>query len=380
LAKTSNLFSQLVGEAEVDIETPIHWWDWLLFAIITAVALLETQAREDLYAPGLVFVLAVIVALCIVVRHRYKLTSFLVAFLVMLSHEAAAFFLAVPWDQLNTMAFALVLPFSLSRFASGKKIIIGFAVIVPFYLLVKAIHPQDITDGLLGLVVLLFPVVMAAAFRFRDKALSRERKQIKLQEREQIARELHDSVAHHLTAVIIQAQAALAVVDHSVQAVKPALHDIELSAKDALREMRGMLSALRTHSAVDYMPQQGIQDLKSLADDRSELKIDVLIDIELTDIEQLVSFACYRIVQESITNIRKHAKNATHVQVLISHDGNALELSIRDNGAIAADLTRPPQAFGLIGMAERVAILKGEFSAGWTATGWQVKARLPLTA
>jgi len=369
----------LLKEPAIEIKSPLHWSNWLLFAVICSLTLLEAQTTQLANVPILSILTTALVALCIVYRHLFPLFCFIFAFILMLSYETIGYLTHVMWYQTHTSAFSLILPYTLVRYASGKDIVLGFSILLPVYILTKATHIEDLTDSILGFVVLSFPAVLAAAMRFRQKVLFKEKEQIKLAEREQIARELHDSVAHHISAIVIQAQAALSVIKQSPLAVKPALVDIEQSSKQALNEMRDVLSALRSSQQAQFSPQKKISDIHILCNEFSFSPIMLNIELGNIEIEQSLSFSCYRIVQESLENTKKHSQNFQSIHVSLSYKNSQLQLCICDDGEQVMHTHSLTQSFGLIGIQERVDILNGQLKYGWrTKKGWFVQATFPL--
>jgi signal transduction histidine kinase len=228
-------------------------------------------------------------------------------------------------------------------------------------------------DAIAAAAFLLFPGVVGVAIRFRDAAQAREIEHAKLREREQLARELHDSVAHHMTAITIQAQAARAQPSASAAALRA----IEEESAKTLAELREIVGALREDESASRVPAGRIADLSAFA---REAGATIAVDIELSgDFEGVpaaVERAVYRLAQESITNAIKHARGATRIKVQVAADADAVHLTAQDDGESPA---RRGAGFGLVGMAERAALLGGTFEAGPSASGWCVRAVLPRT-
>jgi signal transduction histidine kinase len=211
-----------------------------------------------------------------------------------------------------------------------------------------------------------------------------------LAERLRIARELHDIVGHHLSVVVIQAQGAQRMADRDVSRARAAMAEVERTGRTALDEMRRLLGLLRTgepEAAVpepgDYVPALGLADVDDLAERMrgTGLPVTILRDGEPADIPDDVGLTVYRIVQESLTNVLKHAGPAS-ATVRLSF-GDDLEVTVTDDGrGAAAALGRPavPGAGrGTVGMTERVAALGGKLSFGpQPGGGYRVHARIPL--
>jgi signal transduction histidine kinase len=191
-------------------------------------------------------------------------------------------------------------------------------------------------------------------------------------ERLDMARELHDVVAHHVTGMLVQAQAALVVAQQDKDKACEMLPGIVEGGTDALGAMSAMVRTLRDNGAATATTDL-TADLHRLAE-RSGLP--VRTSIELTaGVRPELGRSVLRIIQEALTNTRKHALDATSVEVEVHLTDEAVLLSVVDNGKV-----RPTQSggFGLVGMRERVHELGGRFFAGATGEGWLVTAELPL--
>jgi signal transduction histidine kinase len=199
-------------------------------------------------------------------------------------------------------------------------------------------------------------------------------------ERARIARELHDVVAHNVSVMVVQAEGAAYAMDTSPETTRKALGAIADTGRTALAEMRRLLGVLRTQDGVaERAPQPGIDQLEDLLDQVKSTGVTVEFTVEGVPVElsQGVALAAYRIVQESLTNARKHGGPAVSARVAMRYSERELRLSVQDNGHGAAAPT-DGQGNGLTGMRERVAMFGGEFSAGPVPTGgFRVEAALP---
>ncbi|MET9633519.1 histidine kinase [Lentzea sp. NPDC006480] len=192
------------------------------------------------------------------------------------------------------------------------------------------------------------------------------------EERLDMARELHDVVAHHVTGMLVQAQAAIVVSEGDKDAACGMLPGIVNGGTDALGAMRAMVRALRDAEATPATTDLSA-DLKALVE-QSRLPVKTTIELP-SDVRPELGRSVLRLVQEALTNTRKHAHDATSVEVDVRLTATAVLLSIVDNGT-----ARPAHSggFGLVGMRERVSELGGRFFAGPTGEGWLVTAELPL--
>lgn len=203
-------------------------------------------------------------------------------------------------------------------------------------------------------------------------------------ERLDIARELHDVVAHHVTGIVVQAQAALLVADQDPDAAVGALRSIEGAGAEALVSMRSMVGTLRGDHQVELAPAATLADIGSLVAQAQQSGHPVSWSLDLppgTELPDAVAGAAYRIVQESLSNVRRHAEPAASVVVRVAGTTDEVEVLVADDGSPSRPRRSGPAGFGIIGMAERVAALGGTLEAGPVAdaaTGWRVRARLPL--
>jgi signal transduction histidine kinase len=199
-----------------------------------------------------------------------------------------------------------------------------------------------------------------------------------LQERAELARELHDTVAHHVSAIAIRAQAGRTLSGTDPKAALEALQVIEEEASKTLAEMRVMVGALRRGEEPELGPVPGIADIERLARDTGEgPELSVSISGDLDGIARAVDAAIYRLAQESITNALRHARHATNIEVAITGDGKWARLTVNDDGE-SRHTGIPEPGFGLIGMGERVKLLGGSLETGpGPVRGWVVSAVLP---
>jgi signal transduction histidine kinase len=288
--------------------------------------------------------------------------------------------------------------YSLATEASNRDALIGagiaFGSAVVFQLLVSEVA-QTPADVIMPMVFLAAPwAVGKEVHRQRQRAkeladhaeLQGRAYQLELHaavsaERTRIARELHDVVAHAISVMGIQAGAARRTLAPEQEAQRDALLDVERLGREALVEMERMLGVLRT--AED---DQGVGPLPDLAKiptlvaeaRRAGLAVDLEQAGELDHLPAGLQLTVYRIVQEALTNVRKHAP-ARGVHVRIEHCGHELEVTVADDGDRV--LPEPTAGHGLMGMRERVALHHGTLYAGpGGERGFLVRARLPVGA
>jgi signal transduction histidine kinase len=224
-----------------------------------------------------------------------------------------------------------------------------------------------------------------AALHDRNEALQRqvelEAQNAADQERTRIARELHDVIAHSVSVIAVQAGGARRIVHTKPDQAVEALTTIEHTARSAMDEMRRLLGVLRTDGhANDHTPQPSLTQIESLVG--SDTSVPVTLDIvgEVLPIPAAVDLSGYRIVQEALTNIRKHAGPA-HAHVLIAYRPDQVYIEVTDDGRGAAADRPTSNGLGLHGMRERAALCGGTVSSGpQPGGGWIVRAELPIGA
>jgi signal transduction histidine kinase len=198
------------------------------------------------------------------------------------------------------------------------------------------------------------------------------------EERARLARELHDVVSHNVGMIVVQAGAGDVLLDEHPERAREAMRAIERGARDALGELRRLLGLLRTDGEASLSPQPTLAALDQLVERVRAVGVPVDVRIEGTaaPLEAMIDLTAYRIVQEALTNILKHA-GPCQARVTIRYGGDALDVEVADAG-------RGPvggrAGYGLAGISERVALLGGELDTGsGREGGFVVHARLPLT-
>ncbi|MFI1169115.1 sensor histidine kinase [Streptomyces sp. NPDC020801] len=334
-------------------------------------------------------------ALPLLVRRRFPLTVMAVSLvLVALAN------LTVPMDQHFGATLAVALysaartgrPWATAALTTGA---IGVALLAPDL----AAPPRflDVTSACLA--ACLIAATGLAVNRWQQQTEANRRllaDRAVAEERRRIARELHDVVTHRITTMQLMAGGARANLHHDPGVVHDALVTLEESGRLALREMRQLLDVLRTHedTAVDRYgapeaPQPGPADLERLIKESRQAgqPAELTVDGDPARLPPVVGLTVYRIVQEALTNARKHAGPDVPVQVCLTCLPDRVRVSVTDQGA-AYGAELPPASgigfrvgYGLTGMRERVALHGGTLRVGpLPEAGFRVAASLPLEA
>ncbi|WP_430645863.1 sensor histidine kinase [Agromyces sp. GXS1127] len=198
------------------------------------------------------------------------------------------------------------------------------------------------------------------------------------EERARIARELHDILGHSVSVMVVQAGAAAEVVDVDAAAARRALEAIRTTGTDALAEVRRVVELLREDDHDALSPQPGVARIPELIEQArgTGLVVDFRAD-DTSDLSAGRQLAVYRVVQEALTNVRRHARAAS-ASVAIDRSSDRVEITVTDDGDVAAPAR--PAGHGLLGMRERVALYGGTIEAGPGPSGWRVRASLPTEA
>jgi signal transduction histidine kinase len=266
--------------------------------------------------------------------------------------------------------------------------ITGIAVVVAIVLIDKSV---ELTGVGLRLLLVLVSLVLGDTVRARLdlRAAARERAEREARDREEeagrrasderlrIARELHDTLAHSLVAINVRAGVAMDL--HDSQDPSEALRDIKEASATALRDLRATLGLLREQGdAAPTAPALDLDALPGLLEHARStgLRADLDVDVDGAPVPSAIGGAAFRIVQEALTNVLRHADaSSTRVSVRATTDG--LDVEIIDDGRASSAGASP--GHGLSGMAERTAALGGRIEVGpRDQGGWRVKAVLPL--
>ncbi|MEU5569044.1 sensor histidine kinase [Streptomyces coeruleorubidus] len=253
----------------------------------------------------------------------------------------------------------------------------------------RSSQDEVLAYALVGLVLVGLVTGFAAYLRSLDYRRTVAVGETRRAERVAIAADLHDFVAHHVTGILVQTQMARMMAARQPQDLDPVLAGIERAATEALASMRRTVGVLRDTGpeAADRRP---VGDLAAVTDlvegfatpaQKTVLQRDPAVS---DDLPHEVQAAAFRVVQEALTNVRRHAGDATRVTVRLARPGDRLEVTVTDDGHGGTQLPEAAHGggFGLVGLTERVTALGGELHAGPRGgadggAGWQVRAVFP---
>lgn len=323
--------------------------------------------------------LAIIHTLPVAVRRRATGIAFIVSAVAGLVYVASGFAMVGLGLATLVMVYTLAAEVPRRRSLAGL-IVVEVGMVAAIVIGDTGMQIDTIVGNVLILAVAWF---IGDTTRRRRDANDQEKEQTALravaEERMRIARELHDVVAHSMSAVTVQAGMARLVIDEDPGLAKRSLESIERAGQEAMDEMRRLLHVLRSDngSGASRAPTPRLSDLASLIDQAREAGTSV--DLAVSGIERAlppgIELAAYRVVQEALTNIRKHAPGSD-AKVRIDYTPEAITVQV--------DSTLPPNAgagppgHGLAGMRERIALYEGELEAAPQSNGtFRVKARFP---
>ncbi|KQP66895.1 sensor histidine kinase [Nocardioides sp. Leaf285] len=367
--------------------------DRALLAFVVVCVLLEGALRADLPTPVLSVVVTLGLAPLLLWRRTHPFAVVAATFGTIAVVDLGLLAVGAPVLDVYSMLYVLVLPYALLRWGSGREAVAGLGVILVPATMAAVVSWTGLADAVGGYAVLVSSIVLGWAVRSQHGARERRLAQAKSEERVLLARELHDTVAHHVSAIAVQAQAGRALAATSPSAPLEALRVIEVEASRTLAEMRAMVGVLRSDAPVAYAPQPGVADLARLAGaSPAGPRVEVGVSGDVAGLPAAIDAAVYRIAQEAVTNALRHARHATRVDVRLTGDASTLTLLVRDDGdptIIDLSTTDPrstdpgaadaaPAGFGIAGMTERALLLGGTCHAGpCPDRGWAVTATLP---
>jgi len=363
------------------LQPPVRVWrDWALVGVFIALAVLEGVLRRDVAWAALGTVQTVALAFTLLWRRTHPLPMLALAFGVSAVVGLVVFLADAGGGSVAfiSMVYFLVLVYAVFRWGSGRAAVIGSVIALTGGALSSAMDRAPLDEALFGVIVLALPAILGASVRLRAIARLRAFDEVRLREREQLARELHDTVAHHVSAMVVRAQAGRVLAPARPGAAVEALEVIEAEGARTLAELRTMVGVLRAHDEAELAPQRGVADVDGLARTAGEAPlVEVHRSGDLDNLSPSVGAASYRIAQESVTNATRHARHATRIVVQVTGERDHVRVSVRDDGD-PVPTGRPRDGYGLVGMTERATLLGGALHAGpGPDRGWAVDAVLP---
>jgi signal transduction histidine kinase len=360
--------------------------DLLLALGLAALCLLQVTVVYPIASTGV----GVLVALATTLPVAWRRTNPVAATV------AASLAWVIPTDGYLFVGYvvAFLLYYSLAAYIGPARTVVAVAAVGVVLSVLSAAIRDDVVGEYFGaLPAVVLPTITGRVVRrLREDAdrlaeltvhLERERERAEhaavAEERGRIARELHDVVAHGVSVIAIQADAAEAALDRDPELARTPLRTIRSSAKQAMEEMRRLLDVLREDGdGGELLPQPGFGQVGELVEHARGAGVDVTlaVDGEPRPLAPGLDLSAYRIVQEGLTNVRKHAAGAP-ARVTVKWAPHELALEVRDSGPGGG--SNGSGGHGLVGMRERVRMHGGELHAGPVPEGgFAVRARLPI--
>jgi signal transduction histidine kinase len=360
-------------------------WPWAVALVLALISFVEAALYSDPSDRGVAMLVALGATVPLAFADRW---------LIPMAAVITASVFAMLADTVPTTGAAVVAEvIALYLVASGTRRLISAPFAIPF--VVNAMFPmggEDTSDiGLVLMVVAIAALAIGDARRLRGEAIverdvSRRqvaetlREQTAMEERARIARELHDAVAHHVSMIAVQAETARLTTPDLSEEGQRRFGDIAEASRDALGEMRRLLGVLREDAGGggERHPQPGLERLQELIDDARETGTPVRLKLRgpVVPLSPSVDLAAFRIVQEALTNARRHAPGAS-VAVDLRYGADALNMGIRDDGPGPAP--GGSDGNGLLGMRERATMIGGTVRTGPAqGGGFLVEAELPI--
>ncbi len=371
--------------------------DLLLAVGVTVLAELDVFA-PDLFSTHLTgprWVLGLVFVLCGVALAWRRLHP-LAVFLVVAGALAAHALVFGASEGNGALIPALVATYSVAAHGSRRAAYVALPLAV-LLLLVRETHNPSNVDWPATRAALAWDLTVVGAWltgswlrarRLYEQALVQRAAQAEhereqqtrtalAEERARMARELHDSIAHSLTVVVVQAEAAEDALDRDPERARTPIRRIGATGREALLELRQVIGALRGSEAAELAAPRSPSALHDLVDSACSAGLDT--HLELTGSPDHVPAATtqtvYRVVQEALTNVMKHSQSR-RVRLAVSYGRDWVDLDVQDDGPAAPPSADTP-GHGLLGMRERVGLLGGTLVAGPEGSGFRVRARIP---
>jgi signal transduction histidine kinase len=373
--------------------------DWLVAFALVVIALLEVAGGV---LPGPIGVAAAVqVAMILPVAFRRVAPLRAVAF------SAAVFFLyaiayAAAGGSAADVALLLLLVYSVGRHTEGRKLLAGAVILLLFtagllagagllFSLGDWAYVLILVGGTLGLGMVLRvqterSIALAVAADRARRMQEATAQAAVHEERARIARELHDVVAHNVGLIVLQAGGARSVLATDPERARTALRQVEETGRQTLTEMRHLVGILREDEDEERQPLPRLERLPALVDEARAggLTVELAVEGAPVELPAGLELAAYRLIQEALTNVRKHAPTS-HVQVRLGYEPDRLRIEVSDDGGSTGAAAAPARdasdsGHGLIGMRERVQVYGGRMQTrSMPGGGFRVEAVLPLS-
>ena len=371
--------------------------DWLATLALVILALLEVQSGAF---PGPV-ALAAAFQLATILPVAFRRVAPLSAIAINTAVSLPFIVAYGAGNSLADMVTVLLLIYSVGRYSDGRRLLAGAAcgllLVVEVGIGGRLVSPSDWAYVLLlcGSALVLGVALRIQTQRAVFLAVAADRAQRDQEataqaavheERARIARELHDVVAHNVGLIVLQAGGARSVLGTDPDRARMALQQVEETGRQTLAEMRHLVGILRVDEGASRQPLPRLERLPALLDEAraSGLTVELTVEGSVVELPAGLELAAYRLVQEALTNVRKHAPTS-RAEVRVRYEPDRLRIEVSDDGGPSGAVRDPARnasgpGHGLIGMRERVQLYEGRMEAGPLSDGgFRVEAVLPLS-
>lgn len=369
-------------EPHLDAPRGIPRGDAAVVAALVPLAVLEVLLPSDPAWPWWQLAWALVCVLAVLWRSHRPLLMLMIAFGAQTVAGIVPAFAGEPYTVGEVTAVVLLVAYSLGRWGSGRAIAVGVGGMLLVHLLREPVYGASAASIVVGAAALLLPVTLGVVVRMWSQARVRAREEVRREERLRLARELHDTVAHHVSGMLVLTRAAR--LRGEGEFALRTLPAIEEAAATTLRDMRGLVGVLRVDPAATApaesaprQPQPTAADIRALADPDGLPRVLCRVPPSTASLPTVLELALVRAAQEGVANARRHARSATTITVDLDITEDAATVVVRDDGDSPAD--RAGDGYGLVGMTERLTALGGRVEAGPGAGGgWRVMATAPI--
>lgn len=357
-----------------------------------------TGGLDDREIDALAVALVVIPALLTFFRRTRPVPALAVATVLgmlywILDYDGAGAFIAIAALLYSTAVYV-------GERRRSTQVLIVFTTVLLAVLITGYFAPseEEVSLGVVVFNLVLFQLTWLAGDAVRNRRAQLDRLHLQMEQAEQerqrateravedernrIARELHDIVAHAMSVIVVQAEGAHRLVGKDDDRVRAALVAIEQTGRSNLNDIRGIVGLLRTNGT-EYAPAPDLSKLDGLIGQCSEAGLEVSLDVkgDRRPLPPMIELSGYRIVQESLTNTMKHGGPAATAIVSIDYLDDSLDIAVTDNGRGAAAEQPQTPGHGLLGIRERVEAFGGQIHSGpRVGGGFTVHASIPLSA
>ncbi len=397
--------TRTIGGMKGDAQAGTRWFDLALITLLLAVSIAEAVAvgddlRVDTAGDAWHILLIAFAVVPLLLRRRFPIGVGIVSTLAFMIDRAA-----IHPDSISVIALPVAL-YSIGRHCERPRALVAgmslTAATLGFTLYGIVIEAADLGlfNFMLFGVFLVAPLLLGMQLRvsreylesleeraeWLEQTREAEARRAVAEERARIARELHDVVAHEVSVMVVQTEAAQRVLHTDPSKATEAMRHVEEAGRDALTEMRRLLGVLRRDGEEALRsPQPILTQVGGLIEQMqlAGLRVELEVEGQARPLPPGLDLNAYRIVQEALTNALKHAGPDATARVTVRYEPDELQLEIVDDGRGAAQALRRTNGSGngLVGMRERAALFGGVLDAGARpGGGYRVAARLPVSS